>query len=397
MNHPKAAGRVLSIDIFRGLTILVMVFVNDLAGVKGLPWWTYHIPAGENGMTYVDVVFPAFLFIVGMAIPLALKKRMSTGDSVWKLVYHTIIRALSLVAIGLLIMNGRDVDASMTGLSYAAWNVLMFIGVILLWNVYPNAEGRKRLIFTIMKWLGLGILGILVIMYRRNIEGHAEWMNLKTYSILGLIGWAYLSVVLIYLLARGRFLWLSVAFVALVLLNVASKAGYVDFLYGIPSYFWPLGNGALASITLAGVLLSRVFLDKDVADVPGKKMLWSGAFVAVFFVAGWLLLPFGLAKIGATPSWCLFSAGICVVIFLLLYWLVDMKHISAWAGFMKPAGTNPLLTYILPDIFYAAFGLSFLGNMANEGWPGVIRSLLFSLFILGVSAIMTRYRIRLQL
>ena len=54
--------RILSIDIFRGLTILVMVFVNDLAGIKGLPWWNYHIPPGEQGLTYVDVVFPAFLF-----------------------------------------------------------------------------------------------------------------------------------------------------------------------------------------------------------------------------------------------------------------------------------------------------------------------------------------------
>ena len=69
--------RIASIDIFRALTMLLMIFVNDLASVKGLPWWTYHIPPGEFGMTYVDVVFPAFLFIVGMAIPLAFQKRRS--------------------------------------------------------------------------------------------------------------------------------------------------------------------------------------------------------------------------------------------------------------------------------------------------------------------------------
>ena len=54
------SNRILSIDIFRGITILVMVFVNDVASVKGLPWWTYHIGPGEQGMTYVDVVFPHF-------------------------------------------------------------------------------------------------------------------------------------------------------------------------------------------------------------------------------------------------------------------------------------------------------------------------------------------------
>ncbi|MCK5280498.1 MAG: DUF5009 domain-containing protein, partial [Cyclobacteriaceae bacterium] len=159
----KSGGRILSVDIFRGITILVMVFVNDVASVKGLPWWTYHIGSGEQGITYVDVVFPAFLFIVGMAIPLAIKKRKSKGDTLLKLLLHTVIRSLSLVAIGLLIMNGRQVDPSATGISYAAWNVLMFIGVILLWNLYPKAEGKKKLLFTVLKWTGLALLIVLLV------------------------------------------------------------------------------------------------------------------------------------------------------------------------------------------------------------------------------------------
>jgi hypothetical protein len=393
----KPSGRVLSIDIFRGLTILVMVFVNDLAGVKGLPWWTYHIPQGEDGITYVDVVFPAFLFIVGMAIPLAIRKRQSKGDSILKIIYHSIVRALSLVVIGLLIMNGRELAPALSGISYALWNVLMFIGVILLWNVYPEAEGKKRLVFTIMKWLGLVILVILLIIYRREVDGASQWLNLRTYSILGLIGWAYLSVVLIYLLVRGSFMWLIISFVALAALNVASRAGYVDFLKGMPDFIWPVGNGSLASITMGGVLLSRIFLDSDVALSLKNKLAWSLSFGTLLLLSGWLLMPFGLAKIGATPSWCLYSSGLCVLLFLILYWIVDINKHSSWAGFMKPAGSNPLLTYILPDIYYAAFGLYHFVGLAGEGWPGVLRALLFSLFILGISAILTRFKVRLQL
>jgi predicted acyltransferase len=108
-------------------------------------------------------------------------------------------------------------------------------------------------------------------------------------------------------------------------------------------------------------------------------------------------MPFGLAKIGGTPSWCLYSAGICVIIFMFMNWLVDLKQISGWANFIKPAGSNPLLTYILPDIYYAIFGLYHFAGIAGEGWSGVLRSFLFSLFILGISAIMTRMKIRLQL
>jgi len=69
--------RIASIDAFRGLTILVMVFVNQLAGVSGVPQWARHMKADADAMSFVDVVFPAFLFIVGMSIPFALNQRQA--------------------------------------------------------------------------------------------------------------------------------------------------------------------------------------------------------------------------------------------------------------------------------------------------------------------------------
>jgi hypothetical protein len=273
----------------------------------------------------------------------------------------------------------------------------MFIGVILLWNLYPTAQGRKKLLFSILKWTGLAMLIILLAIYRRDVDGESMWINPTNWAILGGIGWAYLSVVLIYFITRGRFWGLATALVLLVLLNVASKAGYVDFLRAIPRWVWPVGSGSLASITMAGVLLSKIILERSIADSIRAKFTWSAGYAALLLLAGWMLLPFGLAKIGSTPSWCLFSAAICIVIFMILYWLVDMKNVTRWAGFLKPAGSNPLLTYILPDIYYAIFGLYHFAGIAGSGWPGVVRALLFSLFILGISAIMTRMKIRLQL
>ena len=58
-----------------------MTFVNYLAGVKHIPAWAKHMPEKADGYTFVDVVFPAFLFIVGVALPLALHKRMALGES----------------------------------------------------------------------------------------------------------------------------------------------------------------------------------------------------------------------------------------------------------------------------------------------------------------------------
>jgi heparan-alpha-glucosaminide N-acetyltransferase len=329
VDHLKIPMRILSIDIFRGITILVMVFVNDVASVKGLPWWTYHIGQGEQGITFVDVVFPAFLFIVGMAIPLAIKKRKSEGVSKGNLLYHMTIRSLSLVAIGLLIMNGREVDPSVTGISYTAWNVLMFIGVILAWNIYPKSEGSKKILFTALKWTGLAMLIVLLAIYRRDVDGEIRWINLKNWAILGGIGWAYLSVTLIYFITKGKFKWLAISFMLLVMLNVGYKAGYVDFLQGIPRFIWPISSGSLASITMAGVLLSKIFLGKSVADSIKSKYIWGIPYTILLLLAGWLLMPFGLAKMGSTPSWCLYSAGICMIIFMILYWMVDLKNIMS--------------------------------------------------------------------
>jgi predicted acyltransferase len=392
-----ASTRVISIDIFRGMTILVMVFVNDLAGVKGLPWWNYHIPPGEQGLTYVDVVFPAFLFIVGMAIPLAIEKRKSKGDSLLKLVYHIIIRSLSLVILGLLIMNGRDVDPAATGISYTAWNVLMFVGVILLWNNYPQSGRKLRIIYMVLKWCGMGILIFLLFIYRRNVDGQILWINETNWSILGAIGWAYLSVCILYLLLKGKFWPLVISLVLLVILNVTVKAGWTGFIRNIPDIIWPFGTGSLASITMAGLLLSLIFIKSNVVAELNQKMLWGLAYAALLFLTGWLLMPFGLAKIGSTPSYTLYSSAICIVIFIIMYMVVDIKGYAVWASFMKPAGSNPLLTYILPDIYYAILGLSHAYFFSDEGWSGVLRALLFSLFILAVSAVMTRLRIRLQL
>ncbi|MBR9998570.1 MAG: DUF5009 domain-containing protein [Cyclobacteriaceae bacterium] len=393
----KKSSRILSIDIFRGLTILVMVFVNDVAGVEGLPWWTYHIPPGEQGLTYVDVVFPAFLFIVGMAIPLAIDKRKSKGDSMFRILWHIIVRSLSLVAIGLLIMNGRDMDPQATGISYTAWNVLMFIGVMLLWNLYPATTGNRALLYRILKWSGLGLLIILLAIYRREVNGEILWIDSTNWSILGGIGWAYLSVCILFLVFRGKFIALVLSLVFLVALNVASKAGLINFLQDIPRFIWPFGTGSLASITLAGLLLSQIFLGNKIAQNMTQKGTFGFIMALVLFLAGWMLMPFGLAKIGSTPSYTLISASICVIIFIMMFWVVDIKGFSGWASFIKPAGSNPLLTYILPDIYYAIMGLSHSGLIGDEGWPGVLRSFIFTLFILGIATVMTRMKIRLQL
>jgi predicted acyltransferase len=75
------AARLASIDIFRGLTMALMIYVNEQSEVKGLPWWNYHMKANVDAMTYVDMVFPFFLFIIGLSLPIAIASRLKRNPS----------------------------------------------------------------------------------------------------------------------------------------------------------------------------------------------------------------------------------------------------------------------------------------------------------------------------
>src|SRR5580700_645014 len=125
-------ARVPSIDAARGLVMFSMIFVNDIAGVshKVVPAWLRHFQ-GRSGMTFVDLVFPAFLFIVGMSIPSALGGRLRAGEPVWKTFLHVVTRTISLLIIGILMVNDESPGPDMAGLSPDLWAVLMFLCAIL--------------------------------------------------------------------------------------------------------------------------------------------------------------------------------------------------------------------------------------------------------------------------
>ena len=128
---PARPERITSIDALRGLVMFTMIYVNDLAGVsnKIVPGWMKHF-RGKDGMTFVDLVFPAFLFIVGMSIPFALGSRLSKGEPLWKITLHVIARTLSLLFVGVLMVNETPSSDKM-GWSGALWATLMYFSAIL--------------------------------------------------------------------------------------------------------------------------------------------------------------------------------------------------------------------------------------------------------------------------
>lgn len=393
--------RVLSIDVFRGFTIFVMIFVNDLAGVRNLPAWMYHAAADADTMTFVDVVFPAFLFIVGMAIPFAVRARLERGDSVTEIWKHVLIRTSGLLVLGFYMVNIGGVNADLTGINKHWWMLLMFVSAILVWNHYTKTDLAIR-----SRWFlrGIGLAGLLVlgIIYRAGEPGNVRWMQPQWWGILGLIGWAYVTSMAGFFLAKKRMAGLVTALGFFLALFIGEKTGALHILQPVMTYV-KLGShvGAHAAIATAGILLG-VILQKH-RDAPNpvvlfRKMAIYGVLLTIF---GYLLRPlYGISKISATPGWALYSAALCVGVFILLYWIIDIKGFVKWAGFLTPAGKNPLLAYILPSMVYAVLhilGITVLSDYLSSGGVGLLRSIIFSLLILWLTAFLSRLKIQLHL
>jgi len=230
--------------------------------------------------------------------------------------------------------------------------------------------------------------------------GQALWIDISYPEILGLIGYTYFAVSILYIPTR-RWLWASLAwFVVMMAFNAFSAAHWIRLAEHHPYYVWPFSNGAMAGIMLAGIVTSVIFLGAHRWQTLRQKTLLGLSFAIVSLVAGRLLTPLGISKIRATPTWSLYSIAAAVLLFTALYWICDVKRHTAWAFFARPAGANTLTTYLLPDLWYyilTAAGIRFFDTHFNDSWPGVLWCVAFTAFILAVAALLTRWKVRLQL
>jgi predicted acyltransferase len=340
-------NRILSIDIMRGLTLVLMLFVNDLY-MPGVPAWLGHSKANFDGMGLADWVFPGFMFMVGMSIPFSIGNRIARGEttsSIWK---HILIRTISLLIIGLLMSNSRNVNAEFTGMSKSLWSFIMYSGVFLVWYKYKVTDKNFYLIN------GLRLLGALMIVVMVYIfrTGETAGFSFKSWGILGTIGWGYLMASIVYMGARDNLLKTVVALLFFLVINMLSKLHLLDFLNPVKPAFGVIINGNAPFIVLSGLFITLILkkLSKDDFRKTFLSILSLGimSIIIGFIFRNWFII----SKIQATPSWGLICNGISMILFALLFWIIDIKKRIKWALTLKPAGENSLTVYLVPDMFY---------------------------------------------
>ncbi len=407
--------RITSIDALRGLVMFTMIFVNDLAGAPEniVPPWMKHFH-GKSGMTFVDMVFPAFLFIVGMSIPFALGPRLAR-EPLWKTVWHIAVRTLALLWIGVLMVNETP-DSETMGWSGALWCTLMYLSAILAFCVISPARktagaGAQQKTFQIVS-LTLRIIGFVSLIYLamayrskkaqailsfNPFHIHTEW-----WGILGLIGWAYLEGAMVFLAFRTNRAALLACMALLLAFYPADKFGFFDGFF--LSHYVGMGGtlGSLAAITVGGLLLGVILVTPDTASVAARTRftLWFIAGCA----AGALLLHglYGINKNAATPSWCLWACAITAALWLIFYYICDVKPINVIGRPLAIAGQNVLLAYLISEMLPGAidyFGLdNWYDGLAGPGLiNAVARSAGCGVIILCAVAGLNRVGFRLKL
>lgn len=385
--------RLKSIDILRALTMLLMIFVNDLWSLTGIPEWLEHTAADVDGMGLADVVFPAFLFIVGLSIPFAIRARIKKGDSRLQLIRHIIERTLALLIMGVFMVNLENIDRAASLISKPVWQILMTLAFFLIWNIYQG-KVLGRISPKVMKALGWMILIFLATVYKSPDQGSGTWMHFHWWGILGLIGWGYLLSAMVYLFIGNKPGWIFLILIVLYVLNVNEFATPFNFTIKM------VISASTYALVLGGVLTTAVLIHFQEKNQILKLIPFLIFFAAILLLFGFLTRPFwGISKIMATPSWTAICSAITALSFALMYFLSDRLGIYRWADFISAAGTSTLTCYLVPYIVYALWVLIGLTpiEFLNTGMVGLLKSTLFAIMIIQLTGLLGRWSIKLKI
>ncbi|HTI07219.1 MAG TPA: DUF5009 domain-containing protein [Puia sp.] len=396
----QVSRRLASVDAFRALTMFLMIFVNDLWSLSGVPEWLDHATKTEDRMGLADTVFPAFLFIVGLSIPFAISARIAKGFSQNSTLAHILTRSFALLVMGIYHVNLENYNKVEAILPKQVWQIAITLGFFLVWLDYSSGTSKKKKMF--LQGSGILLLAVMALLYKGGAPGHAHWMRTSWYGILGLIGWCYLLCAVFYLYAKDRLTLLTASLLFFLGLCIADKADLLEFLDPVHKYVWVVSSGALPALTMAGVVCSVIFRKAVEKEKTVQSLLLLAGIALVALGAGFALRPYwGISKIMATPSWVLICTAISIVCFILLLYFMDIKGHKNWFSFIRPAGTSTLTCYLLPYIHYAIFNFPGVHNrlplVLRTGGIGIVKSLCYSLAIILVTGVLEKRKLRLSI
>jgi len=333
-----AVARNVAVDAYRGFVMLLMMgevlrFSKVAAAFPGN--WIWHILAYNQthvewaGCSLHDMIQPSFSFLVGVALPYSIASRIAKGGTFWKLFAHAVWRAFALAALGIFLRSMSHQQTFYTmedtltqiGFGYPflfllgfrpprwAWIALgtILTGYWLAWALYPAAPAN-------FDWQSVGVPAVWNAQH--NYTGFAAHWN-KNFNLGTAFDQWFLN-----LFPRER-PW------------VYNDGGYLTLSF-IPT----LGTMIL------GLIAGR-WLRESSPDIPMKKFLGAGAVgiaLGLFFHFTHIC---PVVKRIWTPSWTLFSGGVCFLMLAAFCWVIEMKQRKGWAFPLVVVGMNSIAAYCI--------------------------------------------------
>jgi len=303
--------RLLSLDVLRGLTVFVMIIVNNGAGPLHFEMLDH---SKWNGLTVCDLVFPFFLFMVGVSIHLASRglSKLSTGERIKKI----LLRSFKLFAIGVLLHG---------------------------WDMWVCGESD---IFA----------------------------NIRFWGVLERIAVCYCIGSLLYIWLNPKHLW-KIAAALLVIYAVmlflgngyaqdgTNLAAIIDRLYLSDAHLYHkspidpeglMGTISALAHTLIGVMVGRMITDKD-KDLNARLVNLFVFAMGLAIIAHLISYQYPLNKRIWSPSYTLMTCAIATGMLGFLTYVIDIKGYSRWTGIFNFFGQHAFTLYILSEAM-APFG-----------------------------------------
>jgi len=386
----EAPRRLLSIDVFRSITMFFMIFVNDLSGVTNVPKWIDHADGRADAMGFADTIFPAFLFIVGLSLPFALENRKIKWATSAGTVKYILYRAFALIVMGFYQVN-METYSKTAAFPLPVWAIIVTISFFLIWLDYPE-KVNKKVKYTLIA-LGYATLVLMALIYKGGTVKHPG-LHPQWWGILGIIGWSYLVCALIYFYGKGNIKVLWIALVIFAAINMILHTAIDDDDIRL----WIINDGSSVTLVMAGMVTGALYRKHH--QFFGKFLTVPVIIGVVLITVGLLIRPYadGISKIRSTPPWIFICTGISMIIYSLMVYLVDIRGKQNWFKILRPAGTSTLTCYLIPYLVFFIMKLTDFDypDFFNEGVGGIIRSFAMAFFVIILVGQMERIKLRLK-
>ena len=393
-------NRIISIDVFRGITMFLMIWVNDFWTLKHIPKWLLHAKSGEDYLGFSDLIFPWFLFVMGMSIPFSFENRLKRGETNFKILKHTIFRTIALLIMGLFHMNMEMYNHEASIISKPFFVILSTLAFFMIWNKYPKSTSNNNLILIILPIIGMIILMIMLLIYSgKDYENNSIGFNIHWWGILGLIGWVYIISASIYFIFRKSYLIISIIFFLCLGLNILSNNNIPYKIFLWQSEDWIPGSGGLQALAFGGILTSLTLIKFNYKN--NIKYLYAificmsvGAFSLGIISHNFFIIN----KINGTLTWVLFSLSSSLFLYTFIHWLVETKNKLNWYLPIQVAGSATLTCYLIPYFFYSFLKIIDikLPLFFLTGINGLIKSLMFSFLVIFTCWTLSKIKIQIK-